>query len=85
MAKASPKPEHLGVDLGVVAKFDCGCFFKYYYELEKPGEGWVDRDREYCAEHSNHFPNPLPPLDGVAESMTKAKADKVRNAVANAQ
>lgn len=81
--KAKSKPEYLGVDLGVVTKFPCGCFFKYYYELEKPGEKWIDRDREYCKEHSN--PNPLPPLDGLAESITKGKADEIRNAVAYAR
>jgi hypothetical protein len=75
------QPEYLGVDLGVVAKFACGCFFKYYYELEKPGENWVDRAREYCAEHDSRFPNPLPPFDTQAEAVAKKKADEIRNAV----
>jgi hypothetical protein len=79
------QPTYLGVDLGIAMKFACGCFFKYYYEIEKPGETFVDRDREYCVKHSKRSnPQLSITLNGVAEPLARAKADEIREAVAHA-
>jgi hypothetical protein len=67
------KPEFTTeTDLAVVVHRDCGCFWKFYFEIETDGMP-VDSDRDRCAAHKSG-------LDGDFEAaeMAKRKAGFIR-------
>jgi hypothetical protein len=59
-------------DLAVVVRRDCGCFWKFYFEIETDDMA-IDSDRDRCVAHKSG-------MDGDIEASAKAKrqADYIR-------
>lgn len=67
------KPEFTTeTDLAVVVRGDCGCFWKFYFEIETEGMA-VDSDYDRCKTHKGG-------IDGSFEAarLAKARADEIR-------
>lgn len=64
------------VDLAIVVRRECGCFAKFYYELDaKVGTKHVDQDYDFCpANHRQEFL-------GDAQKAALEEADKIRRKV----
>jgi hypothetical protein len=62
----------VSTDLAIVVNGDCGCFWKFYFELETSAL-WVDSDCEPCYAHKNQAQMI------EASNLAKAEATRIRS------
>lgn len=65
----------VGTDLAIVVNGDCGCFCKFYFELEANNVSYVDRDINPCKRHLQSY------FIEVSTPLAKAEADRIRSKV----